>query len=242
MADRYFVETPILGPRALLVGDEAHHLLHVMRAKPGQEVTVFDGSGAEFSARVERLGRSEIELAVGDRAEVDRESPLNLTLAVALPKGDRQRWLVEKAVELGVARLLPLETSRGVAQPVEKALGRLRRTVIEASKQCGRNRLMEIGDPQNWAVFTAAAAPSGHLRVLADPLGEAKLNDVLRSRAELSDIQAAIGPEGGWTEAELGLARAHGWQIVRLGPRTLRVETAALAIAAMVTNRPGFPG
>lgn len=234
MADRYFVETPILGSRALLVGDEAHHLLHVMRAKPGQEVTVFDGSGSEFSAWVERLGRSEIELAIGEQIEVDREASLELTLAVALPKGDRQRWLVEKAVELGVARLVPLETSRGVAQPVEKALGRLRRTVIEASKQCGRNRLMEIGDPQTWPACSATAASPGCLRVLADPSGEAKLNDVLRNRMELGGIQAAIGPEGGWTEAELGLARAHGWHIVGLGPRILRVETAALAIAATI--------
>jgi 16S rRNA (uracil1498-N3)-methyltransferase len=236
MADRYFVETPILGPRALLAGDEAHHLLHVMRAKLAQEVTAFDGSGAEFAARVERLGRSEVELAIGDRIEVDREATLKLTLAVALPKGDRQRWLVEKAVELGVARLVPLETSRGVAQPVEKALGRLRRTVIEASKQCGRNRLMEIGEPQTWPAFSAAAAPAGCLRVLADPAGEAKLSDVLCNRLEPGGVQAAIGPEGGWTEAELGLARDHGWQIVGLGPRILRVETAALAIAAMVNS------
>lgn len=236
MADRYIVETPIVGTRALLVGDEAHHLLHVMRAKPGQQVTVFDRSGAEFAARVERLGRSEVELAVGERIEVDREAPLKLTLAVALPKGDRQRWLVEKAVELGVARLIPLETSRGVAQPVEKALARLRRTVIEASKQCGRNRLMEIGEPQTWPALAAAVAPAGCLRVLADPSGEAKLSDVLCNRLELGGVQAAIGPEGGWTEAELGLARAHGWQIVGLGPRILRVETAALAIAAMVNS------
>jgi 16S rRNA (uracil1498-N3)-methyltransferase len=236
MADRYFVETPILGPRALLVGDEAHHLLHVMRAKLGQEVTVFDGSGAEFAACVERLGRSEIELAIGERIEVDREATLKLTLAAALPKGDRQRWLVEKAVELGVARLIPLETSRGVAQPVEKALGRLRKTVIEASKQCGRNRLMEIGEPQTWPALAAAAAPSSCLRVLADPSGEAKLSDVLRNRLELGGIQAAIGPEGGWTEAELGLARDHGWQIIGLDRRVLRVETAALAIAAMVNS------
>lgn len=240
MADRYFVETPILGPRAVLVGDEAHHLLHVMRAKPGQAVTIFDGSGAEFAARVERLGRSEVELAVEERVEVDRESPLHLTLAVALPKGDRQRWLVEKAVELGIARVVPLETSRGVAQPVEKALGRLRRTVIEASKQCGRNRLMEIGEPQTWLALAAAAAPAGCLRVLADPAGAAKLSDVLRNRLELSGVQAAIGPEGGWTEAELGLARAHGWQIVGLGPRILRVETAALAIAANPSLAPNL--
>ena len=236
MGDRYFVETPITGPRAVLTGDEAHHLLHVMRAKAGQEVTLFDGSGAEFTARVERLGRSEIELAVGERTAADRESPLELSLAVALPKGDRQRWLVEKAVELGVARLVPLETSRGVAQPVDKALARLRRAVIEASKQCGRNRLMEISPAQTWQSYCSAAAPPGGVQVLADPSGDAKLSGILRDRQGVRAVEAAIGPEGGWTNEELHAGRTHGWRVIGLGPRILRVETAALAIAAIVSG------
>jgi 16S rRNA (uracil1498-N3)-methyltransferase len=235
MADRYFVETPIVGPRALLIGDEAHHLLHVMRAKPGQAVIVFDGSGAEFSARVERLGRSEVELAIGERSVVDRESPVELTLAAALPKGDRQRWLVEKAVELGVWRLIPLETSRGVAQPVDKALARLRRAVIEASKQCGRNRLMEIAAARSWESVCSAAEPHGCMRLMADPSGEVRLADSLLSR-QAARVQVAIGPEGGWTEEELGLARTQGWEIIGLGPRILRLETAALAIAAVIAE------
>ena len=97
--------------------DEAHHLLHVMRAKAGTRVTLFDGSGWEFEAVVERAGRSEVELAIAGRQEIDREAQIAVTLGVALPKGERQKWLVEKVVELGVARLVPLETARGVAQP-----------------------------------------------------------------------------------------------------------------------------
>lgn len=112
MADRYFVETSITGEQATLAAAEAHHLAHVMRAKPGTEVTPFDGSGAEFAARVERVGRSEIELSVLERWKVDREVAIPLTLAAALPKGDRTRWLIEKAVELGVTRFVPLETER----------------------------------------------------------------------------------------------------------------------------------
>ena len=108
MTDRYFVESPIRADRATLVGPEAHHLIHVMRAGPGDAVVLFDGSGAEFDAVVERSTRAEVELAVRSRREVDRESPRALTLAVALPKGDRQKWLVEKAVELGVRRMVPL--------------------------------------------------------------------------------------------------------------------------------------
>ena len=153
MSDRYFVEQPITTDRAMLVGPEAHHLIHVMRLRPGQQTTLFDGSGREFTALVERVGRTEVELTILAQEEVDRELPLRLVLGVALPKGDRQKWLVEKAVELGVARLAPLETARGVAQPVEQALGRLRRAVVEASKQCGRNRLLEIASPQRWSDF-----------------------------------------------------------------------------------------
>src|SRR5436190_19699722 len=106
MADRYFVETPIEGSQARLVGTEAHHLIHVMRGKLGDQITLFDGTGAEFQCRVTQVGRSEVDLSVNSRHEIDRESPLPLTLAVALPKGDRRRWLVDKAVELGVARLI----------------------------------------------------------------------------------------------------------------------------------------
>lgn len=236
VADRYFVETPIIGDRAQLTGDEAHHLLHVMRGKVGQPATLFDGSGAEFLARVERLGRNEVELAIVERAMVDRELPLELTLAVALPKGDRQRWLVEKAVELGVARLVPLETARGVAQPIDKAVTRLRRAVIEASKQCGRNRLLEIVAGQTWSEFSSSAGPPGSLRVLADPSGQANVSEVLRRDLKIHSLQAAVGPEGGWTEVELSLARDRGWQVVGLGPRILRVETAALAIASLAGN------
>lgn len=232
MAERYFVETPIVGDRAVISGDEAHHLLHVMRAKAGQVATLFDGSGAEFLARVERLGRTEAEFVVLERVDADRELARELTLAVALPKGDRQRWLVEKAVELGVTRLVPLETSRGVAQPVDKALARLRRAVIEASKQCGRNRLMDILPSQTWSDYCRAEPRPGVLRLLADPSGGTMLDKVHVAAA--AGIAAAIGPEGGWTAEELNLAREHGWQIVSLGRRILRIETAALAVAAAI--------
>src|SRR5262245_60455622 len=144
MSDRFFVDTPISGDRAMLIGDEARHLAAVMRAQVGDEVVLFDGSGAEFGARITGLKKNTVELVVLERREISRELPIPLTLAVALPKGDRQKWLVEKATELGVTRLVPLITERGVAQLVESALERLRRAVIEASKQCGRNKLMEI--------------------------------------------------------------------------------------------------
>ena len=171
MSDRYFVDEPISPGRVVLAGPEAHHLIHVMRAAPGMRVVLFDGSGAEFPAVVHQVGRNEVELSVVSREEVNRELPVEVTLGVALPKGDRQKWLVEKAVELGVTRIVPLRTQRGVAQPVEQALVRLRRSVVEASKQCGRNRLLQIDQPQGWSDFVADAADVP-CRLLAHPQPE----------------------------------------------------------------------
>jgi 16S rRNA (uracil1498-N3)-methyltransferase len=234
MADRYYCETPIAADRAQLAGAEAHHLIHVMRARPGVRVTLFDGSGAEFTATVAQVGRAEVELAIVERREANRELPFGLTLAVALPKGDRQQWLVEKAVELGVGEVVPLRTARSVAQPVAQALARLRRTVIEAAKQCGRNRLMPIGEPCDWEDYldqTRAAA----CRLLAQPGGgglpRAAADAALRAAPQ---VIAAIGPEGGFTADELRAARVAGWRAIDLGPRILRVETAALAVAATI--------
>jgi 16S rRNA (uracil1498-N3)-methyltransferase len=232
MADRYFAETPISGDRALLAGPEAHHLVHVMRAGLGDRVVLFDGSGAEFTAEVQRVGRAEVELAVIAREEVDRELPRELTLAVALPKGDRRRWLVEKAVELGVGRIVPVRTDRSVAQPVPPALARLRRTVIEASKQCGRNRLMEIAGPRDWADYVGEThgAPC---RLLAHPGGRKRGGPPLSQAAGSGPVLLAVGPEGGFTDGEVATAVTAGWQAVDLGPRTLRVETAAILLVAL---------
>jgi 16S rRNA (uracil1498-N3)-methyltransferase len=232
MPDRFFTAAPIIDERATLFGPEAHHLAHVMRAQVGQIVTLFDGSGCEFTAEITTLGKREIQLAVLERREVNRESSRDFQLAVALPKGERQQWLVEKAVELGVTALIPLETKRGVAQPLDSALERLRRTVIEASKQCGRNRLLEVKSAQLWQVFIASQ-PSAALRLVAHP-GGSPLQNMSPREATYSPergVIAAVGPEGGFTEEEIAAALAVGWLAVDLGPRILRVETAAIALA-----------
>ncbi|MGE0607869.1 MAG: 16S rRNA (uracil(1498)-N(3))-methyltransferase [Pirellulales bacterium] len=236
MTHRYFVEPPIREDSATLAGAEAHHLLHVMRLNTGDRVTLFDGSGAEFLASIVQRSRASVELAILSKAEVDRESRLAITLAVALPKGDRQRWLVEKAVELGISRLLPLETERGVAQPAPAALDRLRRSVIEASKQCGRNRLMEVLPPVPWAEHAVAPQADGN-RWIAHFDGQPLSTFRASLRDDLSpSVEVAVGPEGGFTDGEIALAGQGQWQIVDLGRRILRVETAALLLAAVAAS------
>jgi 16S rRNA (uracil1498-N3)-methyltransferase len=161
-------------------------------------------------------------------------------VGVALPKGDRQKWLVEKLTEVGVTVLVPLSTERGVAQPTTSALERLRRSVVEAAKQCGRNRLMTVREPASWNEFldkrdwvAPGSRESPHTRrLLAHPSGTPLSQLDLRIT---SPTQLAIGPEGGFSDAEITAAVEAGWKLVNLGPRILRVETAAVALAAAVT-------
>lgn len=210
-----------------------------MRAKPGDEVILFDGCGAEFSARIEVIGRATVELAVLERYEIDRELPNGLTIGVALPKGDRQRWLVEKLVELGVSELVPLVTARSVAQPNGKALDRLRRAVVEASKQCGRNRLMFIAEATEFSAFVIRP-DLANVRLIAHPtLGEA---DAYAWHEAVEDATIVIGPEGGFTDQEIDQAIEASWRTVALGSRILRTETAAMAIAAALTLRNNASG
>jgi 16S rRNA (uracil1498-N3)-methyltransferase len=239
MSDRFYSPHPITAERATLDGPEAHHLLHVMRAKVGQRVTLFDGGGAEFDAEIVRCSRADVELRIDARRDVDRELPFELVVGVSLPKGDRQKWLVEKLTELGVTELVPLETERGVAQPTNSTLERLKRSVIEATKQCGRNRLMQIARPQAWATWlscrvgsTAGDLRSPEIRRLIAHADGTSL--ATQDFSQSISTRLAIGPEGGFTDAELAAAVAAGWQSVNLGQRILRVETAAVALAAVV--------
>jgi 16S rRNA (uracil1498-N3)-methyltransferase len=233
MSERFFSLRPFSTDRVTLDGPEAHHLIHVMRAEAGREITLFDGTGVEFAGVVGSVRRSEVDVQIVERREVDRELRFPLTVGVALPKGDRQKWLVEKLTELGVSMLVPLVTERGVAQPVDAALERLGRSVIEASKQCGRNRLMQIAGPQAWGEWVSQECGAA-CRYLAHPGGK-PVWEMAGERA--SPTRLAIGPEGGLTDAEVGQAIDAGWPLVDLGPRILRVETAAVALAAVVALR-----
>jgi 16S rRNA (uracil1498-N3)-methyltransferase len=229
MSRRFFVDSPVTGQRAQLTGAECRHLSQVLRARAGDTVTLFDGSGMEYCARVITVGRSCVDLEVLAGQKVSRELDTHITLAVALPKGERQRWLTEKAVELGVGCVVPLITDRAVARPDQRVLSRLERYVLEASKQCGRNRLMEIAAAERAADFFAAA-PTDSLRILAHVTDSAPGIVQLASRSVAETVLLAVGPEGGFSDQEL--AAAGQWQMVSLGPRTLRTETAALALVA----------
>lgn len=236
MNRRFYSEQPIVGDSIQLSAAESQHVAQVLRAQVGDQITVFDGSGWEFEAEITQLKRSAVTLSIVGRCQISRESPHRLVLGVGLPRGDRQRWLTEKCVELGVHRIVPLVTRRGVAAAKESVLARLERAVIESSKQCGRNVLMEIGQPCALAEFVSQA-PADAVRWLAHPAkGDARTERAaplsVRPAAEQRSIFAAVGPEGGFHADEVQAAVEQGWQSVSLGRSILRVETAAVAIAA----------
>ena len=229
MSQRYFSEQPLqIGAEARLADSEAHHFLHVMRGGVGDRVTLFDGTGREFEAEVVEKSRRDVTLALHAGQEVDREPAVELTLGVALPKGDRQKVLVEKLTELGVARLVPLATERSVAAPKASGLEKLRRAVIEASKQCGRNRLMKIDEPVALTEFLQETQADA--RWIAHPYESGQPQTLTGGTCAV-----AIGPEGGFSDQEVAAATAAGWAGVSFGKSILRIETAAIAAAAIVT-------
>lgn len=244
MAERFYVNCE-LKPGPVHVRDaEAHHLAVVCRLRPGDAVCLFNGDGHQYPARIEEVHRREVALEVLAVESPDRELPYRLDVAAPLPRGDRASYLLEKLTELGVASFTPLQTARSVVHPRETKLDKLQRHVIEASKQCGRNVLLEVRPMVEWPAFCRATElPS--CRVLGHPGGDCARRGEKRGRDSFAETSpdpflntflntvAVVGPEGGFTDEEIALARAAGWRLLDLGPRILRVETAALALAVL---------
>ena len=238
MGQRFFLEQPPVEDVAeiILGGREAQHLIKVMRSQVGDTIELVDGSGTQWQAQVQEIRRNDATLRVLSSEVVSLEPEVQLTLGVALPKGDRQKWVIGKLVELGVYRVIPLRTENGVAQPVEKAIGRLRRQVVEASKQCGRNQLMEITEPCGVPDFLGQSFMQRW--IAHPPIAEGAANvesvSVTALSIESGSVGVAIGPEGGFSVREITEAVAAGWFPLELGSRILRIETAAMAIAAQL--------
>jgi 16S rRNA (uracil1498-N3)-methyltransferase len=228
MAERFYVNRDLSPGLVELRGPEAHHLGAVCRARPGDAVCLFNGDGHEYLGRVVEVTRRDVTVEVLSREARSRELPFLLHLAAPLPRGDRAWFLVEKLTELGAGALTILSTERSVVQPREAKLEKLQRHVIEASKQCGRNVLMRLDGPRRLEDFLRDGGLPA-TRLLAHPAGAGSATEWPAARG---DRAACVGPEGGFSEAEVARAREAGWRLIDLGPRILRVETAALALAA----------
>jgi len=229
------------GKSVMLSQDEARHMRDVLRLRRGDEVFVFDGEGKEFVCEVAEINSRGASLVVKTEVEPSRpESPLDLTLAVALLKGEKFDLVVQKATELGAARILPVTTKLAdVRLRDEKDASRRRarwqRIALEAAKQCGRARVPEISAPTDFASLVEGAASNVEEKFLmfAERGGEG-LNETISRLERPVRVTALIGSEGGWTDEEIVQARVAGWFVVTLGGRTLRAETAAIAVASLL--------
>ncbi len=234
MAERFFIAGLLEPGLVVLQGPEAHHLASVSRIRLGDRVFLFNGDGREYPAAVLEIQKRKVALEVQEPIFTDRELPFHLEVAAPLPKGDRAQFLVEKLTELGVSSFFPLSTYRSVVHPREAKLEKLERYVIEAGKQCGRNVLMKIGPLTSLESYIQA--PTDHsLKLMADPSGKG-LAETTNRNSSLHSVALVIGPEGGFTEEEISLANAGNWTLINLGPRILRVETAALVLATLVIS------
>ncbi len=233
MKRRFFVEHPITQSQVIISGPDAHHIRNVNRLDVGDTVTLFDGSGKEFEANIVFAEKKRLNLEIVQSQEISREIDGELTIAVALPKGDRQKVLVEKMVELGVTTLVPIHCERSVVQLKEKSIDRLNRWVVEAAKQCGRNLLMKIDAGLK---FEDLLKDDGHSddRFIAHPYEESVSGAQAVTQCEsTSHVIVAIGPEGGFSDAEVAAASEAGWKKLKMGRSVLRVETAAAAAATL---------
>jgi 16S rRNA (uracil1498-N3)-methyltransferase len=229
---RIFVDQPLAeGQRMSLPPDAAHRVAAVLRLRSGDEVQLFNGRGGSHAARVVSAGRGEVLVEIGPCRARARESPLVLTLAQGISRGQKMDYTLQKAVELGAALLVPLVTGHGNVrldgERVEARMRHWRNVIIGACEQCGRERLPELRAPIRFEDWLMECEPSRTL--LLDPAAQAGLADIDPAPDALCVL---AGPEGGFSREEVDLARARGCIGVRLGPRVLRTETAAVAALA----------
>lgn len=209
----------------------ARHAVRVLRLPPGAPMTLFDGRGGEYPARIQRIERERVFAELGAWQEIERESSLAVTLVQAVQAGEKMDFTVQKAVELGVRDIVPVESRRSVVRLAgERAARRVAHwqgVAASACEQCGRNQVPIVAPLEKLEHWLARPAPGG-LRLMLAPDAEACLVDLPASAA----VQLLIGAEGGLDPQEVIAARQAGFVPVRLGPRVLRTETAGLAALA----------
>lgn len=239
MSFRYFFHSDPDSPpqptdKIVLDQQESHHLIHVMRADIGDSITLFDGSGNEYESEIREKDRRSVTVELLSQSFVDRELAYPLIVAVPIPKSDRQKFLVEKLTELGVSQLIFVETARSSVKGNQKTIEKLNRLVIEASKQCRRNILMKLDGPISFSDLISLGQSHEGDRFFAHP--DVDPVKVTPDQSN-SPRMVLIGPEGGLDEQEVNTLQTNHWSPLSLGKTILRMETAALVAATILSNR-----
>jgi 16S rRNA (uracil1498-N3)-methyltransferase len=245
---RVYVEAPLApGEKVAIEGGAANHITRVLRLRVADTVTLFNGTNQEYDASIEAFHKNSVVVSIREERSRDRESPLKLTLAQGISRGERMDWILQKATELGASRIVPVFTERSVvrldAKQAEKKSQHWRGITISACEQCGRNRLPELDSPLELHEFLAAKA-DGETRLLLSPTADLTLDDLAatappNTASALGAIVVLIGPEGGLTDLEVDNALRAGFRSIRIGPRVLRTETAAITALTIMQERFG---
>jgi 16S rRNA (uracil1498-N3)-methyltransferase len=233
-----------------LARDTASHLAKVLRAHSGDEIILFNGDGREYTGAIEAVRGSRVSASIGAARSIDRESPLALTLLQCVPRGDRMDFIVQKATELGVGRIVPVLSQRSVVRldqtQAASKQAHWRAVAVSACEQCGRNRLPTVDAPQPLLNYLGAMNPKetpGLLRLVLEPeraaqaAREARVD--IHAAGPVTGADIAIGPEGGFAPEELEAFELSAFSRLQLGPRVLRTETAAIAAIVVLQARFG---
>lgn len=210
----------------------ARHAVRVLRLPPGAEITLFDGRGGEYPAQLSRIEKDRVYATLGERRARECESPLTVTLVQAVQAGDKMDFTIQKAVELGVSGVIPVDSRRSVVrltgERAAKRAAHWQGVAVSACEQCGRNQVPPVTEIEKLDQWLTRPAAAGTLRLMLSPTATQTLADL----APANRIELLIGAEGGLDPQEMQAAEQAGFQAVRLGPRVLRTETAGLAALA----------
>ena len=231
---RIHIDAPLAEGDALALPEQAgEHVARVLRLGVGDALVLFNGDGRDYPARIAALARREVRVEVGAAQAVEKESPLRLTLAQGIARGEKMDLILQKATELGVARIVPLLTERSEVrldgERAGKRIAHWQAVIASACEQCGRARLPELLPLQALRGWLDGLADDGALRLTLLPDGTRQARAL---RPGPAGAVLAIGPEGGLGERDIAMLRAAGFDGLRLGPRILRTETAGLAALA----------
>ncbi len=243
MKVRLFCETPLAVGKVVALPDmPAHHARDVLRLVAGDEVTLLNGLGGEYPARLTLVSRKLVEAEVLSCTMRDAESPFAITVAQSLATGDKMDWIVEKSVELGAANVVPVAAERSVlrlsAERATRRVAHWQAIARAACEQCGRNRLATVAPVVSLDAYLAAATAAAGLKLMLSPVADVVFRDI-PAPVHGTAIHLLIGPEAGLSDAEEFRVRAAGFEGITLGPRVMRTETAALAVLAAIHGRWG---
>ncbi|MBT7590315.1 MAG: 16S rRNA (uracil(1498)-N(3))-methyltransferase [Candidatus Scalindua sp.] len=217
---------------------ESHHIVHVKRLKIGDNIIVFNGIGDEFEAEIEYIEDNRVKVKINQQKTISKENSVGIVIAFAIPKGKRSHLLVQKCTELGAHKLIPVNYARSVVKLKDDCsvkIEKWQKIAIEASKQCGRNTITEIGEVVNFDSILNTTDSYDLPLFACNQSDSDNLKNTLQEYQKPNNILSFIGPEGGFTSNEIEMAKKAGCKFVSLGRQILRVETAAIAVSAILS-------